>query len=338
MSTIGNNITSEGIALAEIISFIPPWTKTISCVPKWKSVFKEGLPPPHIEFKDYNISDISNGGHYDIVYLSPSELPSSAQDFISLFNSLSPGGIAILESKPKTWSRLEMLRIADSVGGKLHLFASLRNNGLLAKSSNKLVVIQKKVFSNIRKKLTVIVPILSANRDNQRVLEWLRFFHNADILPFVELMVIFDGIHDALPDWQEYDGLDLEHGFQMIRHYRSFGKHECLRTGLYFARGNYLFWDNYPIPCEELFCLLAHLPNHRLCSPVAVFTNAVSSDATSGKRTAFSPSPIPFFLLNRSAAKLLYNENSLKYECNLESVQTILKRHKVDTAFATVRC
>ena len=339
---------------ALIQDFTPPWTQNIAYSKEWQEALHHVLPLEHIRLKEYRGAPLkeSSGGkgqnqeqNYDALYLS-SSIPSNVHDFIPLFNQLAPGAIMLLEWESKRWSSSEMKKISSSLGADLIFFGSANSYDFHFRSANKIAVLQKRVFLNEKKKVSILIPILSAIQGNPRVLEWLQFFAVMDLLPFVELLLIFDGIHDALPAWQECEALEEERGFQMLRHYRSFGKAKCMRSAFYFARGRYLLWDDHSLPCFEFFSIFDLLPKGNAQSPLGVFAKAWGSDSKSAKGL-YPAFPVSFFLLNRSAAKILrhqydYKQNTYKSDCAAEErellnyIQSTLKKAKAKISYASL--
>ena len=328
---------------AVIQDLTPPWTRSIAYSKEWETALQSVLPLEHIILKEYKHDE---GGDHDALYLASSAIPAQVHDFIALFNKLAPGGLALLEWEAKKWSYSEMKKIADSMGADLLFFGAAHSYRSHLKSADKIAVLQKRVFLNEKKKLSILIPIFSALKDNPRALQWLQFIEAMDLVPFVELLLIFDGIHDALPAWKECEALEEERGFQMLRHYRSFGKAECMRSAFYFARGRYLLWDEPLLPCFEFFSIFEQLPKENVQSPLGIFAKAWGSDAKNAKRLG-PASPVPFFLLNRSAAELLYRQNTHKQEVYsndskdkdrelLTQIQNTLKKEKAAVSYVNL--
>ena len=324
--------------------YTPPWTKSIAASPLWESIVTDALPLHHIRLHKLQKAGDQNHpqdyGH-DALYLSQNDIPKKAHDFIPLFNTLSPGGIALLELGAQSWSRSDTKRIASSLGAELKFFGSLllvedkENKNTKNKKSIKAAVLEKENLPFGSKKASILISVFSAHQDNPRVLEWLRFLALSDLLPFIEIFLVFDGIQDALPAWQECEGLEKEHGFQMLRHYQTFGKKECMRSALHFARGKYLLWDDSSVPCDELFWLIDQLPLKKEQGPLGIFSKSILS-YRDGKQNGLPVSSY-FFLLNQSAAKLIRQEKWKKKQNLLEEIQGVLKKHKTNIKHTLVR-
>ena len=130
------------------------------------------------------------------------------------------------------------------------------------------------------------------------------FLHNADLLPYIELLLVFDGLDDALPAWPECEALEAEQGLQVLRHYQPFGLTNCFYSALYFARGNYVLWDQHEIACVNLLCLMEQLPQLALDEPLSLQAHAASGGAKTSRAA-------PFFLLNQAAVSLLQQQRKM---------------------------
>ena len=339
--------------LAMIQELTPPWAQSIAYAEGWGDELRKALPLKHLALKEYtkvSENESFGEGDYDALYLSPSSIPKSVQDFISLFNKLKAGAVLFLDCSLKQWSYNEIKKIAASLGARI-LFPALESppmDHFKGKGNSKIIVLQKKVFLNQgRKRVSVLIPIFSSQKMKPRVLQWIQFLEAMDLTPFVELLLVFDGIHDLLPAWKECEALEEEASLRILRHYKSFGSLECMRSAFYFARGKYLLWDSSTLPCSEFFSIFDLVPKKNLESPIGVLAKAWASDSKSAKRigTAF---PVPFFLLNRPAAEILYWERDYKEEAYKKSetreedkgeeilshVQNILKKERVKINYA----
>ncbi len=285
-------------------SFLPVWAQTISTSSNWIEELKSYLDLNYLQVSEYSpLQRVV----FDFILLASKEQPRQTQDFIRLFNILNGGGILVLEIDSVIWNISSIKKLCESLGALLIYFGIFK--GL--KDKHKLLVLQKKFYKSDKKKISIIVPIETPTRDYPRVLEWLKFFHEAEILPYVELVLVFDGLHDALPLWPELKGLDIEQGFQMLRHHRKFGLSYCLQTALLFARGNYILWDNHPIHCYEFFSILNLLPLKKVEHPLVILAHGVKKDMSIEDFTKKN-NLISFFLCNQNATKILCEKNGAK--------------------------
>ncbi len=330
--------------LQEMIqSFTPNWARSIAYSLAWEADLKSSLELGYIELVPWD-SLIKNSANKqqscDALYLSSSELPQKAADFIYLFQRLNKGAVLVMELGAKQWKRMELIRISESMGASLLFFAPVRTESKNAKGRKKIAVIQKGTMEKIQKRLTILIPVLSAAKSHPRVLQWLQYLHEAELTPYVELLLVFDGVHDLLPAWPEYEYLEKENGFQMLRHYRSFGKAACLRTGLMFFRGQYLLWDHAAFVCSEalslLDCIFASSSND---TAFAIHAKLLHSHKQSGKLLAF-PMASSVICLNRMAACALYER---PYECQklmstftYKNLRSLLKKARIKTAYAYI--
>ncbi len=351
-----------------VAKYTPLWAKSITYSSTWEEAITHTLSAHHISLhKLQNISQITSpsptnknprehpensyensygeDNNYDGLYLSPEDVPKKPQDFIPLFKTLTNGGIAILEMSKQNWNFSETKSIAISMGATIKFFGTPEQKDTKEKNNNKLAILEKENTSSPSKKISILIPIISIQRDNPRVLEWLRFFILSDMTPFIELLIVFDGIPDTIPAWKECEHIEKEQGFQILRHYRKFGHNECLRSAFYFARGRYLISDDSSIPCRELFTLIEKLPEKKEKSPLGIFSYAIASHPTTGKQIPSSNKSIGsnesnesnFFLLNHSAAKLLYQEKTKHTEKISEEIKTTLKKNRARIRYATIQ-
>ena len=356
--------------IALIREFTPPWARSISYSANWEEAistfFSNSVPSVDSEeaMKPLTSSEIRPQTNkfsyaqfrdtsliqYDALYLSGEDIPKDVKDFILIFRRLSPGAIVVLEWQNKGWRRRELSRIFESVGGKLLYFGSA--NVYLKKRNNynrEIVVFQNELPPTHKKKASIIVPINSPIKGKSRVFEWICFIDEMHLSSSVELVLVFDGIEDILPAWKECEDLEKEGGLQMIRHYRSFGLGECLRSALYFSVAKVSLWDNYHFACPEFFAIFnKYLENgleYTLKSPLGIFASAIKSDYKGGSLFAnkSNDSFVDYFILNKLAAKLLYyryrpkaSKHSMSSMNSMESrgeilfseVKSILKKNR----------
>ncbi len=322
-------------------TFTPPWTRHIASDLPWQSIIEKNLTLTYIVLSQIkNLKD----QHYDVIFLSSTSIPDLAHDFIPLFNALAPGGSIILELGTKSyWKHKQISRLASSMGAKLKFFAAVQQKPD-SKLKHTIAVLQKESLPTASKKVSVVIPIYTSIQDKKestlRVLDWLCFLRDADLLAFVELVVVFDGMQDLLPNWNEYEGLEAEYGFQILRHYRPFGPTECMRSGFYFARGRYILWDHHPIACNELLCLLDHVYASGRKKDIGIFAQAAYNEVKSGQRLG-PILPVPFFLCDQKTAHLVYNQinQGQKQESEamfIKGIVEVLKKHKASVSYATV--
>ena len=163
------------------------------------------------------------------------------------------------------------------------------------------------------------------------------------MLSFVELLIVFDGLSDLLPNWHEYEGLEAEYGFQILRHYRSFGLLQCMLSAFFFARGSYVLWDNSNVPCDELYSLLECIHTSSSKANVSVFSQRVISDVESGKKRGLEQAAL--FLCDRKTAYLLSKDKELRinsgahitYRDLIKEIEKTLKKRRLSVGHAMVR-
>ena len=330
-----------GEGFTQLIQKITPsWTKNIGSSPKWKERVCSALPLDHIHLSD--ITKKPDFG-FDAVYCSGENIPRDVHGFISLFGLIAEGGLAVLEldkgsgNSSFKWSRKVISNIGSGLGMELRFFGPLSkansSYGKFPKSKSgkiNLAIFDKPCQRSSKKKLSIILPILEENRKHKRILEWIRFAKSADLLPVIEILLVFDGIHDALPVWKEYDLLAEENGFQMIRHYTPFGTGQCIRSGLHFARGTFLLCDCLPhASCSEIFCLLEPF----LSTPYKTEAGGVfSQEILDGNiiRKGRKDRWAPFLLVNRPAGKIIRKNTQERDLSMFEEAWIALKKSKAN--------
>ena len=306
------NTNSKTITQNIIKHFVPLWTQNILASDEWDAELKKYLRPDFLNFysshKNSNHVNSYNGKIlFDFVILNLLDAPKDAKDFILHFNNLNGGGVLISEIDPDLWNGNSISKLCDSLGADLIYLGAAQKLGEIfnqKKDFLKIVVLQKHFYKSDKKKISFILPINDIQKSHPRILEWLKFFKQNEILSVVELVLVFDGLHDALPLWSELQGLDIEQGLQMIRHYDKFGASACLQSAIVFARGNFILWDNYPIICSEFFNMLSLFPLKKIEHPFIVMTNSIKSDEVSSKFIKLNKL-IPFVLCNQKAAVVL---------------------------------
>ncbi len=312
---------------------VPTWSRTIESS---RGIMESVVGAFHSSFVSIREFNSSQKELVDAFLLVAADLPQSTQEFVALLGRLSPGGVAVMEIEPGQWRRSQLKDIAASMSAQLRFCGAterLTEQFNLPDCTTKFTaVIEKDSLPPNKKRLTIVLPVLSDREDYPRIREWLECLHLYELFANMELVLIFDGIDDLLPAWKEHPLPETEEeGLQTIRHYRSFGKDEALLTALSFSRSKLILWDgDREIPCREVFALMETLIGQESHKPLATISSAIPQERGWKKKLSFQNS---FVLFNRPVAELLVGQSYIQRTKLLEGGWKKLKQNGAKVRF-----
>ncbi len=256
---------------------LPPWTRAVAC---GVSVLPEvKLPAQHILLLPLpDAPPVS----VDALLLGPHDLPDQAAGLGPIFQTLRPGGTAILAVDRGRFARRELETLLAATGLGLAGSRSSQRADIA-----RLVIVENLGGKTERPPLRLSVVLGGDLREREPLTalaaEWLAFLNNQFRPEGTEIIALRDGPADEITNLR---GGEVE--YREIGHYRPFGPVVSAHTALRFARGRWILFDGSAgkVPPESFLDLLGPLLEQADVRP-----SLVAGLASEGDRTTPPPKP-----------------------------------------------
>ena len=232
------------------LNIIPKWSKIFSCIPSDFfdiEILKKFFYNKNINYKTFSKT---NEDKYDFFYIHENDILSKnsiidINFFITLFSRLEEGAKIFFFVSKDFYKNKKIHSLCQAIGFlHTYIIENIYNKEMF------IIVLEKKIeykYLRKKKKLSIVLPILAEILNRNYIRNCLSFLENNATKYKVEVILIFNGTEDVLPDWTELRTfISSINNFEIrsIALYEKFTLSQCLKIGMELSQAEYLLWDS----------------------------------------------------------------------------------------------